>query len=66
LTAAQAESDPARLKEIYGQIQALIQREGGHIIPYFRPLIVAKRSAVHGLAPDIYIFDVRSAWMEQG
>jgi len=66
LTAAQAESDPARLKEIYGQIQALIQREGGSIIPYFRPLIVAKRLALHGLAPDLAVFDVRSAWMEQG
>ncbi|NJN71060.1 MAG: hypothetical protein HC801_12855, partial [Nitrospira sp.] len=44
LSAARTASDPAALKTIYGQMQELIQRDGGVIISYFRPLIVAKRS----------------------
>lgn len=63
LAEARETADEEALKDIYVRMQRLIQTDGGVIIPYFRPLVVAKRSQVQGMVPDVNIFDVRAAWL---
>lgn len=64
LIEARETADKEKLKEIYARMQQLIQTEGGVIIPYFRPLLMAKRSQVQGMPLDFYV-DVRAAWLAE-
>lgn len=65
LDEARESADAEKLMDVYARIQTLIQTDGGVIIPYFRPLVVAKRSQVQGMIPDIVTFDVRAAWLTE-
>ena len=51
IDAARAESDHNKSVELYHEIQKIIYEEGGVIIPYFRPILMAMNKRVHGLLP---------------
>lgn len=50
LAQARAEQDPVKRQELYTQIQTLIAEEGGTILPYWQPSIMATTSNVAGFA----------------
>ena len=51
IEAARAEADPDKRKELYAQAQQLLHDEGGVIISYFKPYMLATRSNVKGFTP---------------
>jgi ABC-type transport system substrate-binding protein len=43
---------------MYGQLQKIIQDEGGYIISYFNPVLYAQRKGIEGLVftPNLMIY----------
>jgi len=58
IDAARIEPDIAKRKEMYGQLQKIIQDEGGYIISYFNPVLYAQRKGIEGLVftPNLMIY----------
>lgn len=65
IEAARAESDPAKRKALYADMQQVIAAEGGVLIPYFSPQFMALRNAVQDIPPYVVPL-VRGAWIAQG
>ena len=67
IEAGRVETDLAKRKEIYANVQKIIQEEGGTLVPYFRPAFYARRTNVQGV---IYIPQtipyLHEAWLQQG
>jgi len=58
IDAARGEADTAKRKDLYGQIQKVIQAEGGYIVSYFNSTRYAQRKGVEGLVytPNLMIY----------
>lgn len=55
---ARRTADTAQRKALYQQAQALLMEEGGVIIPYFRPILMAMQTYVQGFRPH------PAAWLD--
>jgi peptide/nickel transport system substrate-binding protein len=59
-----SETDDAKRKEIYAEVQKMFIDEGSVIIPYHRPRITAHRKHVEGFQPHpTGWMDLRTAWL---
>ncbi len=56
IASASGEIDNAVRQTQYAEVQRIISRDGGVIIPYIAPVIVAARSHVQGIIPDSVIY----------
>jgi len=63
---ARGEKDPEKRKELYGQAEKLLSDEGGVIIAFFKPLVMAMRKEVQDFHPHPggYI-QLRSTWLSE-
>lgn len=69
LTAARGELDQTKRKQMYGDLQAILQADAGHVIPVFADFIDAYSPRVRGLmaTPSWYLMGARFSerlWLE--
>ena len=59
---ARQEREPAKRKQMYGEVQQRISQEGAVLIPYFAPGWIATRTHVQGIIPSNFI-RAESIWL---
>ena len=64
IQAGRGERDVAKRQAIYTQLQQLISREGGILVPYFQPLYAATGGAVQAYTAEL-VPQVRATWLAQ-
>lgn len=64
IEAARTETDPAKRKALYTDIQQQIATDGGVLIPYFASQLMAMNNRIQG-TPPFPVPLVRAAWLVQ-
>ncbi|NIV39760.1 MAG: hypothetical protein GWN58_63245, partial [Anaerolineae bacterium] len=61
---ARGEEDETARQELYAAAQELLRNEGGALIPYFKPMVMAKRKEVQNFQPHPASWiNVRDTWV---